>query len=202
MFVDTVTISKQAIKKYGTTGAIVLQVLYNQHGTEIPVDHDEMKDLFKDILDISQVKSSITKMYNDELIFLLDDVIYLNGVPEEQLSIFDFSKEEKPVEKEEKEKPKVNETWQMADTLCDVLGYSGAFKNPKRYLREAKKIIKANYTIEFIKERYGKGGDWYTHEFKGQKGSPPNMADIYKTIDKDYTVSAETTMSETKSMWS
>lgn len=203
MFVDTITISKEAIKKYGTTGAIVLQVLYSEFGMEIPEDHDKMKELFHGYMDMSLVKGTLTKLYNAGKIGILDGTIYLAGMPKTpQLSIYDFTDEEKPEEKVvEETKKEPNETWKMAETLCDVLGFSENFKDPKRYLRPAKKLLE-NYTIEFIQKRYGKGGDWYKHEYKGQQGSPPNLNDIYKTIDKTYNTFAEAGKQEVKTMWS
>lgn len=199
---DTITVSKAAIKKYGVSGAVFLQVLYAEYEWEIPLDVELWKPLFEGVICVSKVQSTITALRNKGKLEIIDDMIYLNEKPYSQQTVYDIIGEPDSPEIEEKEK-KANPTWDMAVVLCKVMGFNEKFYNPRRYLKPAGRILKEGFDKDYIDKRYSPGGWWYIDEntYKGQKGSPPNLNDIFKTIESKGKAQ-ETSPSSEKSMWS
>lgn len=201
MFTDSITLSKESIKKYGATGSIVLQVLYSHYGETIPYDLDVWKDLFKGSLTLSQVKGSLTKMSNEKKLDIDDDVIYLGE--RKQVSIHDLVDVNETKVDVKPKKKKGNPNYPMAVSLTKVLGFSQIFVDPTRYLNPAGKLMKQGYTPEYIENRYGKNGWWYTanspDNYKGQQGGTPNLSDIYKTVDDKKYVNVQNKVDDDKS---
>ena len=208
MLTNTITLDRKDVKKYGTSGALVLQTLYNEFGEIIPQNYELWEPLFRDFIIMSTVKSTITKLYKDKKIDIVEGKIYLTKrkALEDVPTILSIIGEEEEQEEEKPKKPReANETWKMAVALQNALGIPPELHNTRTKLREAKKFIAAGYTAEDIDNRFGKDGDWYKYESLGQQGKAPfNIEMIKKNIGKKYTGQPTTgnKPQETKSMWS
>jgi len=181
---DTVTVTRESLRTFGPTAAIILQELYREYGSDITLNFQEWCSPggCLDFLDPTLVKSTITKLETRNKIIVEGDVIYLFGREKKQQSVAGILGIPEP---EEPEKTKKNtDNFAMAHVLCEVTGQADGLHTPKRFLRLASDLLSAKYTIDDIKNRYGKDGWWYKNEFKGQKGYAPNESDIRRTIDK------------------
>lgn len=56
--------------------------------------------------------------------------------------------------------------------------------NGERYAKTAHWLVKRGYTPEQVREHYGVDGDWYMHDWRGQKGQAPTQKDVRDTIFK------------------
>jgi hypothetical protein len=164
-------------------GAVVLQTLYIHCGYIIPIDVDAWTQangilhfVEKDI-----VQRTINGLHKKGLIEVIGTSIVLSDGQKRESN--------KPVkdifgqEKKEDAKPE-NETWNMAVELSSVYGETKELSTPKKHLRFAQKLLEMGITRSELRKLYGIGGWWYSNEFKGQKGSPPNQSDITKTLQK------------------
>jgi hypothetical protein len=153
--------------------------LYNFYGEPtIELDEGAWKPLFDGWMDMSRVKRVVTELAKAGKI----DKTHTH------LTIRDTKRRIKKEPKEEpEEEGEPNDLWEMAVVICEVVGQNPKFFTPKRYLRFAKELVQHGYSREYIRDRYGEGGWWYATQYKGQRGSPPNVSDIRKTIDKEGT---------------
>ena len=69
----------------------------------------------------------------------------------------------------------------FVNTLAMVTGMDKEL-NFSRLAKEAEALIKAKYTAQQVAMVYGKGGAWFTHDWRGQKGNKPEIAQIRPTI--------------------
>lgn len=169
---NTVTITKDAIKKYGSAGAIVLQVLYDKYGGVFPLDIDLWREEELDFLDAGQISATLTLLRSKGYISIEDDTVYIHD-------------RKKRVEKqgvEDKEERARNDVWEMALVIQKVTKVNPKLVKPNRYLSTAKKLLKAGYTEQFILKHYGDNGWWYREDFRGQKGQPPTYGQITQTV--------------------
>lgn len=173
---DTITIRKEAVKKYGGLGAIILQELFNYyHTTEIPLEIALWRQNCLDYIPEKTIKRVLTQLRNERKIAIDDGKLII---------LEKTAKKEKL--QEETETPtdrKANPTWAMAEAICRIVGQSDDFLTPAKYLKFAKQLLDSGKTVEFMLQNYGKGGWWYQTQFKGQQGSPPHTQDIRTTVD-------------------
>src|SRR5690606_25821093 len=141
---NTVTITKEAIKKYGSAGAIVLQILYDSYGGIFELDIDSWRENELDFLDAGQISATLTLMRKKGFISIVDDTVYIHD-------------RKKKVEKEEVEEVERarNDVWEMALVVQKVTKVNPKLVKPNRYLGTAKKLLEAGYTEEFIVKNYG-----------------------------------------------
>lgn len=180
---ETITITTEAISKFGAMGAVVLQTLYVNYGYIIPIDIDTwtkpngvLHFVEKDI-----VQRTINGLHKKGLIEVVGTSIVLSEGQKK-----DTNKPVKDIFGQEKkeEKKAENETWNMAVELSAIYGETKELSTPKKHLRFAQKLLDMGVTRSELRKLYGIGGWWYSNEFKGQKGSPPNQSDITKTLQK------------------
>ncbi len=170
---NLITLSKDSIKKYGSSGAIVLQVLYQNFGSEIKVDTERWHEDILDFVAISAVKTTLTLMVN-------------KGHIEIDGNILTILEQKKKVEKVVKEKKprKANPNWEFAEIICDVLKENTVMKDPKKHLRFVKLLQDAGWTKEMIWDRYGdEDGFWYTQDWRGIRGDKPYVNTIKETLN-------------------
>jgi hypothetical protein len=158
--------------------AIILQELYNHYRSDVIKKDVAMwrQDCLGYIPDAT-IKRVMTTLRNSGKIRVDDESVYLketDGRPKE---------EEEPKEKKPREE---QPHWTIAVKLVEWCESDPALVSPTKYVKLAVKLHRQGYTLEYLEKRYGPGGLWYTHEFKGQKGNRPNHADITRTIRKPY----------------
>lgn len=185
---EQITVTKESLRKYGPTGAVILQALYTEYGNVIPIAYQEWqkKGNVLDFIDNSIVSSTLNALHKRGKIRIDYDTATLYLTEQEQtiFDILDVKEEPKP-KKETK-----NEVWSMSLAICEALGQADGLKTPKHFLKFAKELLEAGYTAKDL-EKYNKGDWWYTTQFKGQKGLPPKVEDIRTTIsDKTITTTA------------
>jgi len=176
---DFVLLSKESIKKYGATGATILQITYSVYGPRIPLEVDEWCSP-GGILDFIQpeiVKRTLTGLDKNGLITIEDTVIVLSEHKKESKEETIFDK------KKEKTNRKASPAWEMAIAIIQVCKDNPQLTSPKRYLKFASSLIELGYTKEDILKWYGHGGWWYKNQYKGEMGNPPNQYNISKTIE-------------------
>jgi len=69
----------------------------------------------------------------------------------------------------------------FVNTLSDVTGLDRGL-NYGRLAKEAKDLHKAGYTAQQVAIVYSKGGAWYVHDWRGQKGNKPGVGQIRQTV--------------------
>lgn len=179
---EIVVITTESISKFGAMGAVVLQRLYYKYGNIISIDIDTWTkpNGILHFVDKDIVQKTINGLHRKGLIDIIGTSILLSESDKKQgKPIKDiFGKEEK------KEKKEANEVWNMAVCLSEIYAETKELSTPKRHLRFAQKLLDMGMTIQEMRKLYGVGGWWYSNEFKGQKGSPPNQSDITKTLQK------------------
>lgn len=82
-------------------------------------------------------------------------------------------------------KPKVSPTLTkpLSYALASVLGFDLKISsNFGRVGKLARDLARAGYKPEQITKIYGKGGIWYSQDWRGKKGDLPNMSSIAETI--------------------
>jgi len=176
---NTITVSREAVKKYGGLGAIILQELYNNYGETVVIDVPQWRIDCLDYIPEATIKRILTELSKDGKIKRDETNLYILDAPPKRVKT-----EPKVKEKDTKENP----IWEMAVLLCEIVGQAKNLQTPQRYLPFAKQLINDGRTHEFIKNRYGLGGWWYKTQYKGTLGQPPRLDDIRTTLDK---VSAE-----------
>lgn len=173
---DNITVSVESVRRFGPTGAIVLQVLYtNFNDARIPLAVDEWcgQDNILYFIQPDIVKRTLTALATKGLITIEDDVL-----------IFDAPQKKRKEPKEKKdEKRQPNDNWRMAQTIISVLKLSSAVASVRRYLPFATKLLAAGVTVEDMLNWYGDDGWWYKNEYKGTLGDPPTQTDITRTLD-------------------
>lgn len=178
---QTVTVSIEALNKYGPTAAVILQVLYNHYqSSEIKLDYPEWTKAggILSFMDSSVVASTITKLDTRGKIELdkqSGTIKILDTPVKKEKTVVDTT--------DKKKKPVVRENFEMALVLCEVDCQTPGMETPKRFLRFATELVNKGYTREFIKDRYCKGGWWYQTQYKGQQGGQPTEADIRRTLE-------------------
>lgn len=171
---ETITINRTAVKHYGGLGAIILQELYNTYGDTVTIDVPGWRESCLNYIPDATIKRVLTTLRDEGKIRMTDTTLYIKESTNEK-SI--------KVPKTKKERDTNNPVWDMAVALCIIVGQSENFLTPNRYLKFAKQLIDSGKTVEYMEEKYGKDKWWYITTYKGQKGSPPNLDDIRKTID-------------------
>ena len=181
MFLDeTVCISKASIRKYGATGAVILQLCYAEYGPIIPLEVSEWCSP-GGILDFIQpeiVSRTLTGLISKGLIKDQGSQILLTEgtkrkTEEEasQTSIFGEVK---------KKSKRGTRQWSMAVKIQEVTKTTDT-TTPNRYLKFAE-ILLQNYTEEDIEKWYGNNSWWYKNYWKGQQGMSPTQKDITDTV--------------------
>jgi hypothetical protein len=178
MFLDeSITVSVESVRRFGPTGAIVLQVLYtnfNEAGIPLNIDEWCSQDNILYFIQSDIVKRTLTALATKGLITIEDDILIFDA-PQKK-------RKERKQKKEEKREP--NDTWKMAQTIISVLKLSGAVASVRRYLPFATKLLAAGVTVEDMVNWYGDDGWWYKNEYKGATfGDPPTQTDITRTLD-------------------
>lgn len=172
---NLITLSHESIKQYGSSGAIILQVLYQNFGSEIKIDTERWHKDILDFVAISAVKATLTIMETKGHVTIDGNI----------LTILDQKKKvEKKVKIKKVREP--NPQWEFAEVLCEVFKENAVMSDPKKWLRFVKLLVKAGWTKETIWERYGEEtGFWYTQDWRGLQGDKPNMATIKETLDTE-----------------
>lgn len=174
-------VEKESIRKYGATGAIILQVLYSEYGYDIPLLTEEWckPEGILNFIQIEIVKRTLNAMDKAGLISIQDTKIVLENVTKEYKKEGIFKEEIK-----EKKDRKENPAWDMAVVLMEVYGENKELFTPKKNLTFANKLLKMNVTKEDIQRLYiGDNSWWYTSTYSGQHGNKPNQIQIGKTIN-------------------
>lgn len=173
---DTVTVSKEAISKYGATGAVILQLLYAEYGWRIPLDTDEWKTGILNFIQPQILSRTLTNLEAKGLITIQNNyIVFEQHKPK---------KKEKSILPETKKKTAASLPWAMAKALIEVFKLPEALANPNRYLRFAEKLLAEGYTPENIRDWYGDGGWWYKEYWLGRdNNSPPTQNLIVTTIE-------------------
>jgi hypothetical protein len=180
---EIVVITTESISRFGAMGAVILQLLYYKYGNIIPIDIDTWTkpNGILHFVEKEIVQKTINGLHRKGLIEVIGTSILLSESDKKQSTkpkTDIFGKEET------KEKKEANEVWNMAVCLSEIYAETKELSTPKRHLRFAQKLLDMGITIQEMRKLYGVGGWWYSNEFKGQKGSPPNQSDITKTLQK------------------
>lgn len=78
------------------------------------------------------------------------------------------------------EEPKSNHR-PLVSALASVTGFDIRMHAP-RLGRSAKKLNKAGYTADQVKEAFGVKGNWYSQDWRGKKGQKPTPELVCETI--------------------
>lgn len=182
MFIDTdsfVLLSKESIKTFGATGAVILQTLHDNYSSErIPLDVDTWAKPggILDFIQADIIKRTITGLINKGLISVVDNQIYIERKKVKVTQPEMFTKGESQKQKT------TNPVWLMAVMLQKIYHEDTQLTSPKRHLPFAKKLIEKGLSPDELYNLYGDNGWWYRNVYKGQQGHPPNQNNISTTI--------------------
>lgn len=70
----------------------------------------------------------------------------------------------------------------MVSALSEVTGIDADIPANRTKLENTATQLLPKYSADYVLTRYGVGGDWWEHHWKGQKGQQPTLTDVTTTI--------------------